>query len=80
MSADEARALLGVADLGTIRGKSSRAIVALCLTCGLRRSELARLTMEHLQRRENHWAIVDLVGKAGIFELFLFRTGQSGRG
>src|SRR6202051_4329467 len=30
---------------------------------GLRRSELVHLTMEHLQQREEHWAIVDLVGK-----------------
>jgi len=65
LTADEAKALLGAADIETIRGKRSRAILALCLTCGLRRSELARLTMEHLQRRENHWAIVDLIGKGG---------------
>ena len=32
---------------------------------GLRRSELVHLTMEHLQRREEHWAIIDLVGKGG---------------
>jgi hypothetical protein len=25
---------------------------------------LIDLTLEHLQRREDHWAIVDLVGKA----------------
>jgi site-specific recombinase XerD len=30
-----------------------------------RRRELADLTFEHLQRREEHWAIVDLVGKGG---------------
>ncbi len=34
------------------------------LGCGLRRHELTDLTLEHLQRREDHWAIVDLVGKA----------------
>jgi len=33
--------------------------------CGLRRSELVHLTMEHLWRREEHWAIIDLVGKGG---------------
>jgi site-specific recombinase XerD len=65
LTADEAKALLDAPDVGAIRGKRSRAILALCLTCGLRRSELAHLTMEHLQRREDHWAIVDLVGKGG---------------
>src|SRR5262249_28288901 len=33
--------------------------------CGLRRRELAELTFDHLQQREDHRAIVDLVGKAG---------------
>jgi integrase len=33
--------------------------------CGLRRSELANLTMKHVQQRDNRWCIVDLVGKHG---------------
>jgi site-specific recombinase XerD len=32
---------------------------------GLRRRELADLEFTHLQQREEHWAIVDLVGKGG---------------
>jgi site-specific recombinase XerD len=35
------------------------------LGCGLRCRELAELTQELIQRRENHWAIVDLIGKGG---------------
>ena len=35
------------------------------LGCGLRRRELADLDFRHLQQREEHWAIVDLVGKGG---------------
>jgi site-specific recombinase XerC len=35
------------------------------LGCGLRRRELADLEFAHLQRRDEHWAIVDLVGKGG---------------
>jgi len=31
---------------------------------GLRRSEVADLTMQHLQQREEHWVIADLIGKA----------------
>ena len=65
LTADEAKAVLDAADIGTVQGKRSRAILALCLSCGLRRSELAHLTMEHLQKRENYWAIVDLIGKGG---------------
>jgi site-specific recombinase XerD len=65
LSADEAKALLQSADAETMRGKRSRAILALSLGCGLRRSELAHLTIEHLQSREDHWAIVNLMGKGG---------------
>lgn len=38
---------------------------AVLLGCGLRRSELAALTMKHVQQRDNRWCIVDLVGKHG---------------
>ena len=31
--------------------------------CGLRRREAAELEFAHIQRRQDHWAIVDLVGK-----------------
>ena len=65
LSADEAKALLNSAEVQTIRGKRSRAVLALCLGCGLRRSELAHLTIEHLQTREDHRAIVNLIGKGG---------------
>jgi integrase len=40
-------------------------LLALLLACGLRRHEVAALRLDHLQQREEHWAIVDLVGKAG---------------
>ena len=33
------------------------------LGCGLRRSKPS--IMDHLQQREDHWAIVDLIGKGG---------------
>jgi integrase len=37
----------------------------LLLACGLRRHEAVALRFDHLQRRDEHWAIVDLVGKTG---------------
>lgn len=52
-------------DPETLKGKRDRAILAVLLGCGLRRRELADLDFRHLQRREEHWAIVDLVGKGG---------------
>jgi len=52
-----------------------RALLALLLACGLRRHELASLTVGHLQQREGHWAIVDLRGKGGTFGPFRSRIG-----
>jgi site-specific recombinase XerC len=49
----------------SVRGKRDHAMLAILLGCGLRRSELVQLTVEHFQRREHHWAIVDLIGKGG---------------
>jgi site-specific recombinase XerC len=33
--------------------------------CGLRRRELTDLELIHIQRCEDHWAIIDLIGKGG---------------
>jgi len=65
LGADEARRLWQSPDGETLKGKRDRAILAVLLGCGLRRRELADLDFEHLQRREAHWAIIDLVGKGG---------------
>src|SRR3984885_5323777 len=65
LTAQEGKDLLS-SSLGTsVRSKRNHAMLAILLGCGLRRSELAHLTLEHLQQREARWAIVDLVGKGG---------------
>ncbi|HET7206613.1 MAG TPA: tyrosine-type recombinase/integrase, partial [Terriglobales bacterium] len=48
-----------------LRAKRDRAMIAILIGCGLRRAELAALEFEHIQTRQGHWAIVDLVGKGG---------------
>jgi site-specific recombinase XerD len=63
LTAGEASTLWQLPDSQTLTGKRNRAILAILLGCGLRRRELADLTMESIQKREERWAIVDLVGK-----------------
>jgi site-specific recombinase XerD len=64
LTVEEARSLWQLPRADFLKGKRDRAILAVLLGCGLRRSELIDLTHDHIQRREDHWAIVDLVGKA----------------
>jgi integrase len=55
--------LLSAPDIETAKGLRDRAILAVLLGCGLRRSEVAALTFGHIQQRDGRWCIVDLVGK-----------------
>jgi hypothetical protein len=45
--------------------------------CGLRRRELAELTLDLIQRRQDRPSIVGLAGKAGHIAPFWFQTGLS---
>jgi integrase len=65
LTAKQAQALLNAPDATTIKGLRDRAILAVLLGCGLRRSEVAALTFKHIQQRDGRWCIVDLVGKHG---------------
>src|SRR6266542_2597033 len=60
-----AQTLLNAPDISTKKGLRDRAILAVLLGCGLRRSEVAALTFAHVQQRDGRWCIVDLKGKHG---------------
>src|SRR5258707_2079863 len=65
LSLRQAQALLIEPAITTVRGLRDRAILAVLLGCGMRRSEVAALMFSHLQQRDGRWCIVDLVGKHG---------------
>jgi len=65
LTAEQAKALLHAPDIEKVRGTHDHAMLAVLLGCGLRRSELVHLSVDHFQQREDHWAIVDLIGKGG---------------
>jgi integrase/recombinase XerD len=65
LSVRQAQNLLNAPDTTALKGLRDRAIIAVLLGCGLRRSEVAALTVTHIQQRDGRWRIVDLVGKHG---------------
>jgi len=65
LTAERGHALWQAPDSQRLKGKRDRALLALLLACGLRRHEAVSLRLDHLQQREEHWAIVDLLGKGG---------------
>jgi integrase len=65
LTRDQANELLRLPDPTTTKGIRDRAVLALLIGAGLRRSELAGLNCEHIQQRDARWLIIDLVGKHG---------------
>src|SRR5271163_1265779 len=65
LTAEQGQALWQAPNCDEMKGKRDRALLSVLLACGLRRHEVVELTFEHLQQREEHWAIVDLIGKSG---------------
>lgn len=63
LTREEAQAWLGAPDKRTMRGRRDRALLAVLIGCGLRRSEAAGLTFDHVQQRDGRWVLVDLIGK-----------------
>jgi len=63
LTVEQSRALLAAPDATSLMGRRDRAILAILFGCGLRRAEVANLSLSDLQMREDHWVLVDLIGK-----------------
>jgi len=68
LSQRQAQALLSAPDITTVGGLRDRAILAILLGCGLRRSEVAALTFTHLQQRDGAGALSIWLGNTDAFE------------
>jgi integrase len=60
---DQAAQMINAPDTDTLKGLRDRAILAIMLGGGLRRSEVVALTVGHLQQRGGRWVILNLTGK-----------------
>lgn len=63
LTKDQAQRLINTPDINSLKGFRDRAILAVMLGGGLRRSEVAALTWDAVQQRDGRWVIVDLMGK-----------------
>ena len=63
LNIEDVERLVRAPDQTTLRGKRDRALLAVLVGAGLRRSEAAQLKFSHLQVREERWVIADLMGK-----------------
>jgi site-specific recombinase XerD len=63
LTREQAQTLINAPDVETLKGLRDRAILAVLIGCGLRRSEAAALDFAHIQQRDGRWVVVDLVGK-----------------
>jgi site-specific recombinase XerD len=63
LTRDQAEALINAPDVSTLKGKRDRALLAVLIGCGLRRSEVSELLVESIQQRDARWCVVDLAGK-----------------
>jgi integrase len=63
LTKSQAQNILNAPDIQTLKGLRDRAILAVMIGAGLRRSEVAALSFDRIQQRDGRWVIVDITGK-----------------
>lgn len=63
LTREQAQSLLETPVTSTLKGRRDRALLAVLIGCGLRRTEAAKLKINHIQQRDGRWVLVDLIGK-----------------
>ena len=76
LTREQAQHLLNAPDASRLRGKRDRAILALLVGCGLRRSEIVALRVEHLSRGKIAGWSPTWWGRDGACAPYRFRRGS----
>ena len=63
LTKQQAQEIINAPDISTLKGLRDRAILAVALGSGLRRSEIANLKVDNIQMRDSRWVILDITGK-----------------
>lgn len=63
LTREQAQMWLNAPDTRTLKGLRDRTLLAVLIGCGLRRTEAANLSFEHVQQRDGRWVLVDIIGK-----------------
>lgn len=63
LTREQAQMWLNAPDSRTMKGLRDRTLLAVLIGCGLRRTEAANLSFEHVQQRDGRWVLVDIIGK-----------------
>jgi len=63
LTKQQAQEIISAPNVEALKGLRDRAVLAVMIGSGLRRSEVAKLSFEHIQQRDSRWVIVDMIGK-----------------